>query len=417
MPSAVDHTLITLVGSLNAVVTEPDRWPAVLDRLREAFAAAACAIASHHYDTGTGRLVRSVGIADGFVARYAEGEAAGNPWLRKEPCFRKPGTALVGRQIVPDAEALRSDYWLRWLKPQGLGPQMFGVLDRQGDTVVYLVLARAAGRDPFAADDAVRLSAVLPAFASVFRLEHLIRTLTARAADTWTLLDHLAPGIVLVDDRSRIIGMNRTAAEIARTGNGLAIDRGHLTASLPREQARLREIVGELSGSDPTRPGAHTKAVSIGRSGDGAPLQAIFTRVSDPTVASDRKRALVGVFLSDPDRLVAPCAEWIRDLYGLTRVESEIALLLCRGHSPDEIATRVSVSVHTVRAYLKQIFLKLGVNRQAAMVGRLIGGPGQLRVNRAAAAGDHRPRASLRRRTSADPSPFAGDDAAFSRKS
>ena len=66
MLSAADNKLLTLVGSLNNAITDPKCWPEVLEQLQDGFGASACAIASHHYDTGNGRLVRSVNISAKF---------------------------------------------------------------------------------------------------------------------------------------------------------------------------------------------------------------------------------------------------------------------------------------------------------------------------------------------------------------
>jgi len=99
------------------------------------------------------------------------------------------------------------------------------------------------------------------------------------------------------------------------------------------------------------------------------------------TAAHGDRRNLIAVFLSDPEQLGTPREEWLQDLYGLTRVESRLAVLMCQGLTPDEIAKKLRISVHTVRAYLKDVFLKMGVNRQAAMVRRLVDGPGQLRTD------------------------------------
>ena len=413
MPSAADNKLLTLVGGLNNAITDPECWPIILEQLQDAFAASACAIASHHYDTGNGRLVRSVNIAAKFERSYADRHARGNPWLRKEPCFRKPGTVWTSQQILDDEQTLRSDYSLNWLRPQGLKHQIFGVLDRREDAVVYLVLARAEGDEAFAKEDAARLAAVLPAFASVFRLEHLVRNLTARAADTWTMLDHLAPGIVLVDERGRIMGMNRTAVEIAQNADGLTVENGHLSCTLPREQTRFRKTLDELLAADSPGPTPDTKAITVARADSAVPLQLILTRLSKLTSVNGSQRQLLGIFVSDPERFSAPSDEWIKDLYGLTRVESDIALLICQGHSPDEISSRIGVSVHTVRAYLKQIFLKMGVNRQAAMVRRLVAGPGQLRLNGNSGSGQNKESRSSRRRLIAEISPSSGDGSLF----
>ncbi len=59
------------------------------------------------------------------------------------------------------------------------------------------------------------------------------------------------------------------------------------------------------------------------------------------------------------------------DSYGLTERESDIVLLVCRGTGTKEIATELSISVHTVRDHLKSIFDKSGVTSRGELVAKL----------------------------------------------
>jgi DNA-binding CsgD family transcriptional regulator len=54
----------------------------------------------------------------------------------------------------------------------------------------------------------------------------------------------------------------------------------------------------------------------------------------------------------------------------LTTREIEIVRLVCHGHVNKRIADRLRISEYTVKTYLKQIFIKLGVRSRAAMVFR-----------------------------------------------
>jgi DNA-binding CsgD family transcriptional regulator len=52
----------------------------------------------------------------------------------------------------------------------------------------------------------------------------------------------------------------------------------------------------------------------------------------------------------------------------LTRAEARVAVLVAEALSVAEIASAVGVSVYTVRAHVRSIYRKAGVNRQAALV-------------------------------------------------
>lgn len=59
-------------------------------------------------------------------------------------------------------------------------------------------------------------------------------------------------------------------------------------------------------------------------------------------------------------------------LFGLTRTEAELAVLIARGQSPEAIATARGVRFETVRTQLRGVFKKTETHRQAELV-RLVG--------------------------------------------
>jgi DNA-binding CsgD family transcriptional regulator len=56
-------------------------------------------------------------------------------------------------------------------------------------------------------------------------------------------------------------------------------------------------------------------------------------------------------------------------LFDLTSREADIAALLGEGETTEGVARRLEISEHTVRQHLKAIFGKVGVSRQAELVG------------------------------------------------
>lgn len=61
----------------------------------------------------------------------------------------------------------------------------------------------------------------------------------------------------------------------------------------------------------------------------------------------------------------------VRDFFGLTKTEGEIANLVYQGHSPKDIASKRRVSVETVRSHLKSLLHKTESNRQVELVAKL----------------------------------------------
>jgi DNA-binding CsgD family transcriptional regulator len=64
-------------------------------------------------------------------------------------------------------------------------------------------------------------------------------------------------------------------------------------------------------------------------------------------------------------------ARVLLESYGLTRRETEIVLLLCRGCSTKEIAAELVISAHTVRDHVKSVYEKAGVNSRGELVAGL----------------------------------------------
>ncbi|MEL6920266.1 MAG: alpha/beta hydrolase [Pseudomonadota bacterium] len=67
--------------------------------------------------------------------------------------------------------------------------------------------------------------------------------------------------------------------------------------------------------------------------------------------------------------------ELLQFAYGLTAKEAEVAVGLIDGLSPDMIAKKSDVSIHTVRTHLKRAYEKVGVQGQTELAARLLKGP------------------------------------------
>ncbi len=59
--------------------------------------------------------------------------------------------------------------------------------------------------------------------------------------------------------------------------------------------------------------------------------------------------------------------------YVLSPREKRVVLLLIRGFSNKEIASRCALSVETVKEYLKHVYTKIGIHGRTALLAHLFG--------------------------------------------
>jgi len=84
-----------------------------------------------------------------------------------------------------------------------------------------------------------------------------------------------------------------------------------------------------------------------------------------------RPRPAAVVIVRDPSRTRPPMAATLRDAFGLSAAEARLAVALCEGLSPAEVAAARGVALATIRSQLAELFRKTGARRQAELVRRL----------------------------------------------
>jgi DNA-binding CsgD family transcriptional regulator len=94
--------------------------------------------------------------------------------------------------------------------------------------------------------------------------------------------------------------------------------------------------------------------------------------VQAPATLGDRLRLVtVRVCANEPPSLLSTSTTRIRERFGLTAREADVALLLAERATNPEIAARLGVSAHTVRHHAERVFLKLDVTSRRAIAARI----------------------------------------------
>lgn len=394
-PVALDHpfppTLHEMLDRIGDVLTDlvarfyessmdARLWPETLAKLRDVLHADTCAIVSHDFGTGHGRLEHSVGVDAMYVSAYTDYYAVHNPWLQKRGALGSPGSVWASQQLANDAEVIESDFYRFWLRPQDVMHHLFGLIEAENDRVLFIMLARSTSRGAFWQEDTDLLRRLLPVLQrglTAGRAHEHSRGIQRLALDT---LDAMPIGVIMMTNGGGILSANRFGRELIDTEDALAVTGGILTAKMSGGRVRLRDY---LQSSPPPRSAdrlAELLTLSIPRPEPMRPLTVLIAPVHDRTQERGRDDPAAVVFIGDPERPVPMDPRRLTRLYGLSRAEARVAALLGQGKRLEEIANALGLTYETVRKHLKQIFSKTSTDRQAELVRTLSLGPGGLRL-------------------------------------
>jgi DNA-binding CsgD family transcriptional regulator len=372
--------LVDLVSGFYDANMDWKQWPQVLAKLANAVDAANCAVAFRDYESETGRLEHFANIKARYVRSYEEQYAHLDAWLRREERFQVPGVVWTSQQIVPDDELVATDFYRDWLAPQDLMHHLFGVLDRRGSAVTYLVFGRSEDAGPFDENEITLLRLLLPKMRRGFRAGQAFRKAEGVQRIAMEALDAMPMGVVMLSGRGTVIGANEMARKIIDAGEALTIAEGGLWVDWGWRKLRFRDLVVRLTAN---RGGNRVEAVpafSVPRSPGQKPLSMLLMPVDEWDESDVEDKPVAIVFVGDPDRSMEMDPAQICQLYGLSRAEGRVVALLASGQRLDLVAENLGVTYDTVRKHLKQVFSKTGTDRQAELVRMLVTGPAGLRL-------------------------------------
>jgi len=268
----------------------------------------------------------------------------------------------LGQRPSP-AAWLASEFYNDWVvrnhlcQPRGLnlalpaGQLVIG--PPQGEDVAALYFYQNAERPAIDAErQLVLLRTLLPAFRAGTYLALRVGT-RGNLAD---LVGTLPEGVVLLDERARVVYENPAFHELLAEDPDARIERecvraGRFVLTLAAAK-RAKSCPEEIIGP---------RATAL-RSGTAA--YRLRSALVGPGVLDIGPMALVVLERTTPTgRLL----ERFRTRFRLTPRELAVSRLLAEGRSNEEVARLLGVSIHTARRHVEHVLMKLGVHSRAAV--------------------------------------------------
>lgn len=291
--------------------------------------------------------------------------------LSEQRGFSFPGAVFPAQAYVSDQELAATEYGNDFLLKYEIPRHCFALFGKNGVALSNLSLMRSSREQPFTEPELRVLRFLAPHVQQAIRLDERFTRLRLESEAKSAALDRLGLGVVFLDAKGKILGINEPGMAILAKADGLSNCQGRLKASWPAEDGTLQAAIFR-SGQTGAARGADTGgALLISRHQPAKPLQVVVGPACASMAHLSSCPAVV-VFIHDLSARIRPRSEVLKTLYGLTPAEARVACLFLDGKSTKEIADILGTSKNTLKTQLQSIFGKTGVRRQSELLRMLM---------------------------------------------
>lgn len=276
---------------------------------------------------------------------------------------------LAESDFITPEEYKRHPHYQGFAVPSGVPFICLSTLERNEDMVIGLAVLRSHKQGHITDQERQVFATLAP------HVRAAVRTQLALEGNGAALLvgamDSLTIPAFVCDRNGLVRALTSHAEALVHGDHGLKLTLGRLRAINPLDEARLKKAIDSAvrGGAIGGPSSLHTVVIQSGASGVPALVLDIVALPARQFEFSFTPRVLVVVRNERNQKDTRLTV--LQMTYALTKAETEIALHISHGQSPEAIASLRGVSVGTVRVQIKSIFAKLGVSRQAELVAKL----------------------------------------------
>lgn len=369
-----EGSLLALTEDIYDAATGGTPWSVVGKSLQNLFGARSAALMTGDFATGCADLLYHAEIPLDAVTRYQTHYRKVDLWTNRAAALAaRPALAVrpkvwISGHLVPDSEFLKSEFYGDFGRRLGLRYVVGTVVPLGAAGLMPIGLHRSERDRPFADADARLLEVVLRHLRRAMQLRHHLRAASAMTLEL-AALNVLSTGVLVVDAEMAVLVAN-TAAEMMATETSAI----RLLATGARGSVRMTACV--IDRGDNGRLSALVRQTALaGGAGGGlrlhdtegtttlaalvAPLPQGLTGARDGCTGRAVGRALILLRRltgsRDPLRV-----DLLRNLFGLTLAEGEVACALAGGVTKEAVAARRGSKFSTVHTQVRSILAKTG---------------------------------------------------------
>ncbi|HWU68823.1 MAG TPA: helix-turn-helix transcriptional regulator [Stenotrophobium sp.] len=349
--------------------TETPPWQSSLQLLQKALAAThVTLILRPPSPESAGVMVNTDSAAADATASYL------SHFFALDPFVGLPAGQILSPEEIVGSKWTQTVLYREYLRPLDVEHLIGADIHTLEGIECRFRVSRARGAPPFTAEDKALCGFLLPHLKRSIHLHARLDNLECERHLFAGVVNRLQMGVISYARDGSILDMNPEASRILAERDGASLDGNSLCIDSMRERNEFRRLLNEvLSGTRiATGPGL-VEAMSITRPSGRSMLGVVVRSIPQGPWLDGSSRPVAAVFIRDPAASSGQSSQEItKQLFGLTQTESALATKLAEGLTLEEAAEQLGITKNTARTYLRFIFSKTGVSRQAMLIRKLL---------------------------------------------
>lgn len=354
-----------LIHHIYQGVMEEEPWSDFLNQLNQAFQSdlAVLMVVPQRQADNKYLLNRVVNSQADFSGNTA------NHWIALDPFQNIDSDRAILLDELNDQSAIEeSAFYKDLIEPTGIRYILaINILpDSPADLMLKLRIARHRDKGNFSREDLDVVNSFVDHFKLALKfldqmaIKQIERNAFADAINQFML------GTLILDRNGKIVASNRVARDTIEQHPALCNLNGVLTLKDKQANELLYQALENI-GRETVESRSIPTTVTIDR-GNRKALGLMIRAVRTEDMLTHPVHAHAVVFISDPQGTPEISADTLKELFGFTGSESRVAAYLANGHSLNEAADALSISINTAKSHARNIYEKTGVNKQTKFI-------------------------------------------------
>jgi DNA-binding CsgD family transcriptional regulator len=365
-----ENNLLATIEAVHAAGLDSSLWPRALAAVAEIVGSGAASFEVFDKRAGAHRAYYVSGLPEVDVAAYLEHYIAENPrWLYMPR--QRTGDVSFDYQFIDEPGMDKAPFYAELLAPMDLRYFMSAVLMATPQDYACISIQRMTREGHVQAREIDLMKRLLPHMRQAFDVAQRLKGAGESAKSFERAFDWIVDGVAFVAAGGALVYANEALQVIARRNDVIRLRKGALEFLAVDARARFDaalDAVGRLRNGEEHVPAPTDFAAS--RESD-APPYLVSVRPLARSAQDGRTAARAIVFIRDALMRDGASSQMLRELFGLTAAEANVALALQFGLSLDAYARAHVVSLNTVYTHLRRIREKTGCRSIAELIRKL----------------------------------------------